>query len=337
MRVGINGFGRMGRLALRAGWASEHLEFVAVNEPHADDDALAVLLEFDTLHGRFDTPCAAGAGGLAVGDRVLPRSRCQTPGEIAWREHGVELVLECSGRFRERALLQGHHDAGARQVLVSAPVRDIDANIVFGVNHQRFALAELPVLSAASCTTNCLAPVVQVLHRVFGIERGLVTTIHAPTNTQEVLDLPRDGGDVRRSRAAAQHLIPTSTNSAYAVTLILPELAGKLDSVAVRNPCLHASLVDGVFQLSRDTTPEEVCETLRTAAKTPPLEGILGVEDRPLVSGDFSGDPRSAIVDAPSTRVTDGRLVKLLVWYDNEWGYVRRMIDLAEAIARARG
>ncbi len=336
MRVGINGFGRMGRLALRAGWASEHLDFIALNEPHADDEALAVLLEFDTLHGRFGEPCAAGDGGIAVGDRVLRRSAVATPDEIPWREHGVELVFECSGRFRDRGALEGHLSAGAQQVLVSAPVRDIDANIVFGVNHQRFDLAGLPILSAASCTTNCLAPVVQVVHRRFGIERGLVTTIHAPTNTQEVLDLPRDGGDVRRSRAAGQHLIPTSTNSAYAVTLILPELAGKLDSVAVRNPCLHASLVDGVFQLARDTDPEEVLAALRTAAKTPPLEGILGVEDRPLVSGDYSGDPRSAIVDAPSTRVTDGRLLKLLVWYDNEWGYVRRMIDLAETIARAR-
>ncbi len=334
MRVGINGFGRMGRLALRAGWASPELDFVAVNEIAGDADALALLLEYDSLHGRFPETCGGRPGAVAVGGREISLHQIEHPKDIPWSQHEVELVLECTGRFRTSDVLQAHRARGAHQILVSAPVRDIDANIVFGVNHGRFDLAAEPILSAASCTTNCLAPVVQVLHAAFEIQRGLVTTIHAPTNTQEVVDLPQ--ADPRRARSASQHLIPTSTNSAYAVTLILPELAGKLDSIAVRNPCLNASLVDCVFQLGRDTDVEEVCDVLRNAAAAPPLEGILGVEDRPLVSGDFSGDPRSAIVDAPSTRVTDGSLLKVLAWYDNEWGYVRRMIDLAEAIARAR-
>ena len=333
MRIAINGLGRMGRLALRAGWEMPELDFVALNEPAGDAANLALLLEFDSLYGRWEQPCREVDGGIAIGERKIPLSQADEPSALPWQELGLDLILECSGAFRTRAALDSHRKL-APQVLVSAPVRDIEANIVVGVNDGAFDLAETELFSAASCTTNCLAPVVSVLHAALGIERGLVTTIHAPTNTQEVVD--RVQRDPRRARSASQHLIPTSTNSAYAVTLILPALAGKLDSVAVRNPCLGASISDCVFHVARETSAEEVNGALRRAADSGPLRGILGIEDRPLVSGDYRGDSRSAIVDAPSTRVCDGTLVKVLAWYDNEWGYVCRMVELARRIARAR-
>ncbi|MEZ6197761.1 MAG: ArsJ-associated glyceraldehyde-3-phosphate dehydrogenase [Planctomycetota bacterium] len=333
VRVGINGFGRMGRLAARLLEDRLDLELVAVNETGADAAVMATLLEFDSIQGRWNRSCRGEGDRILVGEREVAFGNAPTPAEIDWAAHEVELVFECTGRFRRSELLRPHLERGARRVVVSAPVKDGPPNIVVGVNHGAFDLAAHPVLTAASCTTNCLAPVVQVMHAGIGIRRGLVTTIHDPTNTQSVVDAPH--ADPRRARASQLNLVPTSTNSATAVTMILPELAGKLDSVAVRAPVLNASLTDCVLQMARDTTVEEVNALFAAAAAVGPLVGILGIETRPLVSSDFRGDPRSAIVDALSTRVTDGSLVKVLAWYDNEWGYVNRMVELAAMASAA--
>ena len=339
MRVGINGFGRIGRLALRAALSDNErahgLEWVAINEPAGSNETLGLLTEFDSQQGALGQPCTHDAEGLSVGGQRLVRTSESEPGDIDWRGLGVDLVLECSGRFRRRGLLEPHLERGAQAVIVSAPIADVETNIVRGVNEDDVDLGREPLLSAASCTTNCLAPVVRVVHDAFGIERGSVTTIHDPTNTQEVHDLPQK--DPRRSRSALVNLIPTSTNSATAVTRILPELAGKLDSLAVRAPVLNASLVDAVFQVQRDVTAEEVNAALQSASERAPLLGILGFEARPLVSCDFAGNPLSGIVDGPSTRVIDKRLVKVLAWYDNEWGYANRLAELAVRVAAARG
>jgi glyceraldehyde 3-phosphate dehydrogenase len=331
MRVGINGFGRMGRLALRAGFGMPELEFVAINDPGAPPDTMALLLEFDSVQGRW-RPCSATQDTLVADGRAIAFLRSKHPGELPWKELGVDLILECSGLYKTAAALKPHFDAGARRVVVSQPVKDIGPNIVLGVNHEAYDLASEPIVTAASCTTNCLAPVVRVLHDGIGIERGVVTTIHDPTNSQRVVDAPHK--DPRRARAAQLNLIPTSSNSSYAVTMIIPELKGKLESIAVRAPVLNASLTDCVFVAKRDTTVEEVNALLKAAAGRPPLEGILGYEIRPLVSSDYARDPRSAIVDALSTMVTDRRLVKVLAWYDNEWGYANRLAELARMVAR---
>ncbi|MHC4959076.1 MAG: glyceraldehyde 3-phosphate dehydrogenase NAD-binding domain-containing protein [Planctomycetota bacterium] len=314
-RVGINGFGRMGRLVLRAGWGLGGLDFVAIHEPNADAETMALLLEFDSVQGRWDEPCSGSDGVIAVGETPIAFSRKGLPDDL-------DLVLECSGTRKTRASLEHY-----RRVLVSNAVKDIEANIVLGVNDHKFDLASEPIVTCASCTTNCLAPVVKVLHDGIGIERGVATTIHDPTNTQNVVDGPHR--DPRRARAAQLNLIPTSSNSAYAVTLILPELKGKLTSMAVRAPVLNASLTDCVFQMTRDTTAEEVNALLKAASEQGSLAGILGYEEKPLVSSDYRGDARSGIVDAQSTLVTDKRLVKVLAWYDNEWGYANRLAELA--------
>jgi glyceraldehyde 3-phosphate dehydrogenase len=333
MRIGINGFGRMGRLALRAAWGRDDLEVVAVNEPMATADTMALLLEFDSVQGRWDRTCAGGSDVLDIDGRRVAYARQGAPGDIPWSDHGAELVLECSGRFRKSPLLEAHFARGASRVVVSAPVKDGPPNIVLGVNHDVFDLASERIVTAASCTTNCLAPIVRVLHDGIGIARGSVTTLHAPTNSQSVVDAPHD--DPRRARASQLSLIPTSTNSATAVTLIVPELVGKLDSVAVRAPVLNASMVEAVFQVERDTTVDEVNRLFEDAARSARLRGILGYEARPLVSADYARDPRSAVVDALSTRVTDRRLVKVMAWYDNEWGYANRLVELAALVAAA--
>jgi len=334
IRVGINGMGRIGRLALRAGWERPGIEFVAINEPAGSADTLALLCEFDSVQGRWGVPCRSdGEGNVVLGERRLARSAHTDPAEIPWAEHGVDVVLECSGAFRTSPQLQPHLAAGARKVVVSVPVKDGPPNIVVGVNDADVDFASEAIVTAASCTTNCLAPIARVVHDALGIERGLVTTIHDPTNTQVIVDRPMR--DPRRARAAGLNLIPTSTNSATAVTLIIPELAGKLDSIAVRAPVQNSSLTDCVFQVREATTVDDVNGVLQRAAETAPLRGILGFETRPLVSADFVGDPRSGIVDALSTRVTDRHLVKVLAWYDNEWGYAHRMLDLAERFAAA--
>ena len=331
VRIGINGLGRIGRLALRAGLGVEGLQFVAINEPAATAETMALLLEFDTVQGRWDRACSGRPDGLMIDDQRLQFWRELSPELIPWRDADVDLVMDCSGRFRTSESLQPHFAGGARRVLVSAPVPDGPPNVVVGVNDQGVDFAREPIVTAASCTTNCLAPIVRVLHDNLGIERGLVTTIHDPTNTQSVVDAAHK--DPRRARAAQANLIPTSSNSAYAVTQVIPELAGKIDSIAVRAPVLNASLTDSVFHVARETTAEEVNGLLEAAANDGPLAEVLGFETRPLVSADYARNPCSATVDALSTRVTDGRMVKVLAWYDNEWGYANRMVDLARKIA----
>lgn len=336
LRIAINGFGRMGRLFTRASVDRDDLEVVAINEIEGSDEALAILLEFDSVQGRWSYPVSELEGrGLRWKDRDIPRLRNAKPAELPWAELGVDLVVECTGRFRTPASLKPHFEAGAPRVLVSAPVSDGPPNIVVGVNDSEVDFGSEPILSAASCTTNCLAPIVRVLQDGLGIERGMVTTIHDPTNTQRVHDAPHK--DPRRARASILSLIPTSTNSAHAVTRVIPELLGKLDSIAVRAPVLNASLTQCAFHVGRDTTVDEVNGLLEAAANSAPLRGILGFETRPLVSVDYARDPRSGVVDALSTRVVDGRLVQVMAWYDNEWGYANRMVELAGSIATAVG
>ena len=330
-RIGINGFGRMGRLGLRAAWGWPDLEFVALNELNGDARTAAHLLEFDSVHGRFDHQIAGDGDTLSIEGTSLAYSSHATPGEVPWDELGVEVVLECSGKFRTAASLQPYFERGVRKVVVAAPVKDGGAlNLVMGVNDDRYDPDAHDIVTAASCTTNCLAPVVKVLHEGLGIERGSITTLHDATNTQVVVDAPHK--DLRRARAAGMSLIPTTTGSATAIGLIFPELQGRLDGLAVRVPLLNASLTDAVFDVARPTTVEEVNELLRAAADGP-LRGILGYEERPLVSIDYKDDPRSGVVDALSTLVTDGTQVKVLAWYDNEWGYANRLLELARKVA----
>lgn len=332
MNVAVNGLGRMGRLFLRAA-LQRGLHVVAANEPKGDPASLALGLEFDSVHGRYPLPVRGEAGALQVGEHRLALLQNPDASTLPWQKLGVDLLVECSGKIKKAELLAAHHTAGARCIVVSNPVPGVP-NLVVGVNDHTVDFARTDVVTAASCTTNCLAPIVRVLHDVLGIERGLVTTVHDPTNTQGVVD--RADSDPRRARSALLNLIPTTTNSATAVTLIVPELQGRLDSIAVRAPVLNASLTDCSFHMVRRTTVDEVNTLLRAAAERGPLHGILGYEERPLVSSDFARDPRSAIVDALCTRVVDGRMVKVMAWYDNEWGYVNRMVDLVQRFQAAR-
>ncbi|RMH40474.1 MAG: type I glyceraldehyde-3-phosphate dehydrogenase [Deltaproteobacteria bacterium] len=334
-RIGINGFGRMGRLALRAAWDRDDLDVVHVNETGCGPDVAAHLLEFDSVHGRWPHDITAADGALHVDGRSIGYTGEARPGDVAWDDAGVQIVLECTGAFRRRAALAPYFDRGVAKVIVAAPVKEPDVlNVVMGVNHDRYDPAEHDIVTAASCTTNCLAPVVRVVHDGLGIRHGVITTIHDVTNTQTVVDRPHK--DPRRARSALLSLIPTTTGSATAIGLIVPELAGKLDGIAVRVPLLNASLTDCVFEVARPTSVAEVNRLLADAAAGP-LDGILGYEERPLVSVDYRGDTRSAVIDARSTNVVDGTQVKLLAWYDNEIGYVHRMVELAQLVARSLG
>jgi len=330
IRVGINGFGRMGRLALRAAWGWPELEIVHVNEIQGGAECAAHLLEFDSVHGRWPREVRADGDALVIGGKRVGFSACSEPGGVPWAEVGVDIVIEATGRFRTPELLQPYFDAGVRKVIVAAPVKEGALNVVMGVNDGLYDPATHHLLTAASCTTNCLAPVVKVLHERIGIEHGVITTIHDVTNTQVVVDAPHK--DLRRARASSMSLIPTSTGSATAITLIYPELKGKLNGHAVRVPLLTGSLTDAVFEMRREVTAAEVNALFREAADTY-LKGILGIEERPLVSIDYKGDPRSAIVDALSTMVVDGTQLKVYAWYDNEMGYVHRMMELAKKVA----
>jgi glyceraldehyde 3-phosphate dehydrogenase len=329
IRVGINGFGRMGRLALRAGWGRPDLQFVHINEIAGDAATAAHLLTFDSVHGRWARQVEADNDGVSIDGTSLTFSTVATPGDVPWSAHGVDVVLECTGTFRTPEPLEAYFSAGVKTVIVAAPVKSGALNIVMGVNDHLYDPATHRVLTAASCTTNCLAPVVKVMHESVGIKHGVITTIHDITNTQVVVDAPHR--DLRRARASSQSLIPTSTGSATAIGLIYPELLGKLTGIAVRVPLLNASLTDCVFEVQRPTTVEEVNAAFKRAADGP-LAGILGYEERPLVSVDYKDDPRSAIVDAPLTMVVDGTCVKVLAWYDNEIGYVNRMIELLQKV-----
>ena len=345
MKVGINGLGRIGRLALRAALGAaerpaedprrgNRLEVVHLNEIKGGAAAIAHLLEFDSVQGRWRAPIAAeGKDSIRIGGHRFTFSEHAEPGAIPWGALGVDVVLECTGKFLSPETIDGHLRRGAKRVIVAAPVKfDTVLNVVVGVNHQRYDPARHPIVTAASCTTNCLAPVVKVLHEAIGIRHGQITTIHDPTNTNVVTDAPHR--DLRRARSALLSLQPTTTGSATAIALIYPELKGKLDGHAVRAPVLNASLTDCVFEMARGTSAEEV-NALFMAAAAGPLAGILGYEARPLVSADFARDTRSAIVDGPSTLVTDGTLLKVFAWYDNEMGYACRMVDLACHLAEA--
>ena len=329
LKVGINGFGRMGRLALRAAWdqgLDKHLTFTHINDPQGDATTLAHLLSFDSVHGRWQSQDEVKVEGdrIVVGDQVITTSRNESIGETDWS--GCDIVIEASGVMRQSNLLKAYLEQGVKHVVVTAPVKEPGVlNVVMGVNHELFNPAEHPLVTAASCTTNCLAPVVKVIHEGLGINHGSMTTIHDLTNTQTILDAPHK--DLRRARACGSNLIPTTTGSATAITEIFPELKGRLNGHAVRVPLANASLTDCVFEVSRKTTAEEVNQLLKTAAEGP-LAGFLGFEERPLVSTDYKTDPRSAIVDALSTMVINDTQVKLYLWYDNEWGYANRTIEL---------
>jgi glyceraldehyde 3-phosphate dehydrogenase len=339
MRVGINGMGRIGRLALRAALGAaerpaddprrgNRLEVVHLNELKGGAAATAHLLQFDSVQGRWRVDIAAeGEDAVHIDGRRLGFSAHASPAEVPWGDVGVDLVLECTGKFLTPETLQGHLDRGARRVIVAAPVKVGDVlNVVVGVNDHLYDASRHRIVTAASCTTNCLAPVVKVVHEAIGIRHGQITTIHDPTNTNLVVDAPHK--DLRRARSALTNLAPTTTGSATAIALIYPELKGKLGGHAVRAPVLNASLTDCVFELRRETSADEVNQLFAHAAQGA-LAGILGYEERPLVSADYARDTRSSIVDAPSTLVTDGTLLKVYAWYDNEMGYACRMVDLA--------
>jgi len=332
IRVGINGFGRMGKLTLRAGWDCAELEFVHVNDIAGDAACQAHLLEFDSVHGRWLHDIEATADSIFVDGHEITYSSHNDPAKVDWAARGVDLVIECSGKFKTEAVLQPYFARGVKKLLVSAPVPDPALNIVMGINDNLYDPARHHIVTAASCTTNCLAPMIKVMHEGIGIRHGCMTTIHDITNTQTIVDKAHK--DLRRARACGQSLIPTTTGSAKAITQIFPELKGKLNGLAVRVPLLNASLTDFVFEAERATSAEEVNALFKTAASGS-LAGVLGFETRPLVSVDYTGDPRSSIIDAPSTMVIDDTQVKILAWYDNEWGYVNRMTELAAKIARS--
>lgn len=350
IRVGINGFGRMGRLALRAAWAFDParpesltgpagvwgdgaLEIVHINEVKGGPGTAAHLLQFDSVHGTWPVAVGVEDGGLRVGECRIGFTDAAQPDAVDWRGLGIDLVLECTGKFKSRTALAPYFAAGVRKVIVAAPVKEPDVlNVVMGVNDGLYDAAKHDILTAASCTTNCLGPVVKVVHEGIGIRHGAITTVHDVTNTQMVVDGPHK--DLRRARSSLLNLIPTTTGSATAIGLIYPELQGKLNGMAVRVPLLNASLTDCVFEVARATTADEVNALMRAAAEGP-LAGILGYEDRPLVSTDFLNDTRSSIVDGLSTMVVDGTQLKVIAWYDNEYGYVCRMTELADTVARS--
>jgi glyceraldehyde 3-phosphate dehydrogenase len=331
IRVGINGFGRIGRLAFRAAWDWPEFTIAHINEIGGPAETSAHLLEFDSVHGRWRKEIQAREDTIVIENTPVGYTSLKDPAAVPWREAGVDIVLEATGKFRTSQQLQGYYEAGVRKIIVAAPVKEGALNVVMGVNDQLYDPDRHHLLTAASCTTNCLAPVVKVIHEGIGIRHGMITTVHDMTNTQSILDTPHK--DLRRARASSLSLIPTTTGSATAIGLIFPELQGKLDGIAVRVPLLNASLIDCVFEVQRPTTVQEVNALLKAAAEEGPLLDILGFEKRPLVSVDFKDDPRSAIVDGPSTMVTNGTQVKILAWYDNEWGYANRYAELARRVA----
>jgi len=329
VRIGINGFGRMGRLGMRVGWGMPEFEIVQVNEISTDATGSAHLLVFDSVHGTWSRDASAENGAMVVDGKSIAHSSSADIAGTDWS--GCDIVIEATGRHHKKPdALQTYFDQGVKKVLVAAPTEGA-LNIVYGINDHLYEPSRHHLVTAASCTTNCLAPVVKVMHEKIGIEHGCMTTIHDITNTQIIVD--KGHKDLRRARACGNSLIPTSTGSAKAITKIFPELTGKLNGHAVRVPLLNASLTDFVFEASRPVTAEEV-NTLFKEAADGELKDILGYEERPLVSVDYTNDPRSSIIDALSTMVIDETQVKIYAWYDNEWGYVNRMMELAQKIAQ---
>jgi len=332
IKIGINGFGRMGRLALRAAWHSPDIEIVHINEIAGSASAAAHLLKYDSQHGKWMLEIEANENRIFIESRPITYSRNQEIGDTAWTEFGVDIVVECTGKFKTSAALLPYFESGVKKVVVAAPVKDGPLNIVMGVNDHLYNAEVHHLVTAASCTTNCIAPVIKVIHEKFGIRHGAITTVHNITNTQSILDQYHK--DLRRARASAKSLIPTSTGSATAISEIFPELGGKLNGIAIRVPVDNASITDCGFELETETTVEAVNSALEQASLSGPLKGILGYETRPLVSVDYEGDTRSSVVDAPSTMVIDNTMLKILAWYDNEIGYVHRLMELVSKVAR---
>ena len=330
IRVGINGLGRIGRIALREWWRSDAFSIVHVNEIGGDAKSVAHLTKFDSVHGTWDKDIVANSenNALVIDGQSVGFSQSEGIENPAWKDAKVDLVIECTGKFKSQESLKSYLDQGIKKVVVSAPIKDETPNIVMGINDQIYS--DQSIVSAASCTTNCLAPVIDVLQKEFGIEHGSITTIHDLTNTQSVLDEYHP--DLRRARASSLSLIPTTTGSATAITRIFPELKDRINGLAVRVPLANASLTDCVFELKSSTTKEAVNKAFEEASKSR-LKGILGFEERPLVSVDYTNDTRSGVIDGPSTMVVNGTQLKMLVWYDNETGYVHRMMELAEKVA----
>ena len=331
IKIGINGFGRIGRLALRASWHWPEFEFVQINDPAADAATYAHLLKFDSVQGIWPEDVQANDGHIVINGQSIKVTTQKAIADTDWS--GCDVVIESSGKMKSVAVLQAYLDQGVKRVVVSAPVKEQGAlNIVMGVNHHWFKPAEHRIVTAASCTTNCLAPVVKVIHEKLGIRHGSITTIHDLTNTQSILDQPHK--DLRRARASGSNLIPTTTGSATAIAEIFPELRGRLNGHAVRVPLANASLTDCVFEVERATNVEEVNGFLKAESQGE-LKDILGYEERQLVSTDYCGDPRSSIVDALSTLVINNTQVKIYAWYDNEWGYANRTVELARMVGLA--
>ena len=332
IRVAINGFGRMGKLTLRAGLDNNELEFVHINEIAGDAHCQAHLIQFDTVHGQWgqDKTISSTDNSITIDSQTLTFSQSENPADIDWKALEIDLVIECTGQFKTEQQLQTYFEHGVKKVLVSAPCPEPALNLVYGVNHHLYDPAQHHIVTAASCTTNCLAQLVKVMHENIGIKHGSMTTIHNITNTQPIVD--KGHKDLRRARASGNSLIPTTTGSAKAITTIFPELKGKLNGYAVRVPLLNGSITDFAFEAQRDTTTEEVNQLFKTASQGN-LANILGYETKPLVSADYTNDPRSGIVDALSTMVINDTQVKTLTWYDNEWGYVNRMVDIANMLA----
>lgn len=330
IKVGINGFGRMGRLSFRAAFDSADIEFIHINDPAGDAATLAHLINFDSVHGRWHHQTEHINNDLVIGSRRIPCSQHTAIDETDWS--ACDVVIEASGKMKSQASLQPYLDQGVKRVVVTAPIKEEGVlNIVLGVNQQLYDKDKHRIITAASCTTNCLAPVVKVIHQNLGIVHGSMTTIHSITNTQTILDAPHK--DLRRARACGMSLIPTTTGSATAITHIFPELKGKLNGHAIRIPLANASLTDCVFEVKKSTSVEEVNHLLKRAAENE-LSGILGYEERPLVSIDYKTDPRSSIIDALSTLVINGTQVKIYAWYDNEWGYANRTVELVQMVGQ---
>ncbi|MCM3718249.1 type I glyceraldehyde-3-phosphate dehydrogenase [Fictibacillus phosphorivorans] len=329
-KIGINGFGRIGRNVFRAAFNNPEVEVVAVNDL-TDADTLAFLLKHDTVHGKFTGSVEVKENTLVVDGKEIKVLAERDPAQLGWGDLGVEVVVESTGRFTKRADAAKHLEAGAKKVIISAPASDEDITVVLGVNEEKYDAASHDVISNASCTTNCLAPFAKVLHEKFGVKRGMMTTVHSYTNDQQILDLPHK--DLRRARAAAENIIPTSTGAAKAVSLVLPELKGKLNGMAMRVPTPNVSLVDLVVELDKEVTVDEVNAALKAEAEGN-LKGILGYSEEPLVSTDYNGDTHSSTIDALSTMVMEGNMVKVVSWYDNETGYSNRVVDLIDYIAK---
>ena len=331
VNVGINGFGRIGRNFFRAAYKDPSLRIVAVNDI-TDAKTLAHLLKYDSVHGRFEASVEVKENAIVVNGKEVQVLACKDAADLPWGKLGVEIVIESSGRYTDRDGAGKHIAAGAKRVIISAPAKGEDGTFVMGVNEKTFDPAKHFILSNASCTTNCLAPVAKVLLDTFGIERGLMTTIHSYTNDQKILDLPHK--DLRRARAAGMSMIPTTTGAAKAVSLVIPELKGRLDGMAIRVPTPNVSVVDLTAELSSSATVEEINAAMKKASEGP-MKGILQYVDEPLVSIDFNHDPASSCFDALSTKVIGGKMVKVLSWYDNEWGYSCRLVDLAKYVSKA--